>query len=455
MINPTKSLYIGILVAAAALISTPAHPQVARSKSPYPAQSAPSPKLLESSSLPTDFRLEAGGSNRNGDLQKRRDFLVPQNRAKKFQTAYEAFPYRAVHGAGDVYQLRRSAARSFSPRYSWEGKEYGIDEHLTRTHTSAILILKGNDIIYEKYLQGSGPRTQFFSFSAAKSITSTLVGLAIQDGYIKDLNDPLATYAPFLSQGPYAKVTIKQALQMLSGIAFDEATYDFNNQKFPFSRAHTEAIVEQRYRFVEAANTLTRTTEPDKRWIYNTMNTALLGVVLENATGKRVAKYMEERLWKPAGMEGPALWYLDGPPDIGREQTGGNFSTTLRNYARYGRLFLTGKNHRGEQIIPKSWIEEATHTNAPPISFGNIMPGSPLGYGYGWWLHPDGLVMAQGVHGQILALMPKSDIVIMKVSHWPDIWSRDLEMESYAFFKSVEAALEKKGVAAAPQRHGK
>jgi len=405
--------------------------------------------------MPALALAQAGVSNDNGDLQKRRDFLLPADRIRKFQTAYEAFPLRSVGQADDVWQLRHSPRQDFSPRYTWQGNEYGIDEHLKRTYTSGISILKGNDIVYEKYLHGSHPRTQFFSFSAAKSITSTLVGLAVNDGYIKDINDPLTKYAPFLTQGPYSNVTIKQAVQMLSGIQFDEATYDFNNQKFPFSRLHNEAIIEQRYRFVEGANTLSKTTEPDKKWIYNTMNTALLGAVVENATRMRVARYMEERLWKPAGMDAPAHWYLDGPPEIGREQAGGNFSTTLRNWARFGRLFLTGKNHHGEQVIPKSWVEEAIRPDSPTLSFGNIMPDSPLAYGCGWWLHPNGLVMAQGVYGQILALLPKSDVVIMKASHWPDVWSRELETESYAFFKAVEAALENKEGAPAPERHGK
>jgi len=275
----------------------------------------------------------------------------------------------------------------------------------------------------------------------AKSITSTLVGMAIEDGHIDSVQDPLSRYLPALKCGVYEGVTIRDALQMMAGVLFDQPTYDQKDDSIPFTRVHRESVIEWRYRFVDAANSLPRAGAIGEKWVYSTMNTALLGSLVETAVGERLATYMSRRLWKPAGMEYDAEWYLDGPPEIGREQAGGNFAATLRDWGRFGLLALHQGRANGNQLISSEWFQAATKPDRPPIEYGSIIPGSRLGFGYSWWLLKDVGFMAQGVHGQLLLVDPTTNVVIVKFSTWDTPWDGDLELECYAFFEGVVRSL--------------
>ena len=171
------------------------------------------------------------------DMQEDRlTYFEPENRATKFQTTDQIFPSRIVRAGTDVWKLESaSLPNDVQFSYEWDGEVYDVDEFNDRTNTSALLILKNGKIVTEIYRNGSTPETRFISFSTAKSVTSTLVGMALEDGYIDDVGDLLTRYLPSLVGSAYEGVTIKDALQMVSGVEWDESTYEWSDLTKPLN----------------------------------------------------------------------------------------------------------------------------------------------------------------------------------------------------------------------------
>jgi len=360
-----------------------------------------------------------------------------------FQSGSKTRSIRLIENGQEVWQLPKfEFQKPFRPTYVWKGRTNGMETFNQNSHSIGLLILKNGQIVDEQYLAGATRETWFASFSVGKSFTSTLVGLAIQDGFIASVDDLLIKYVSGLIGSAYQDVSIKDALQMMTGIAFEKPDYNFADTTDPFSRAIKESMVEHRYRFVEAAMALPKECPPGTRFIYNTMDSAILGWLVENATRSRIAHYMEERLWKPAGMESKAAWMIDEPPAIGREMAGGDILATLRDYGRFGLLWLNKGKANDRQILSPEWIAAATRPDREGVQYGNLDEGYPLGYGYQWWLLKNGHFAASGLYGQMIYVAPEAGVVIVKLSQWPQGWDTDLEMESYAFFEAVIAALE-------------
>lgn len=372
--------------------------------------------------------------------EARRTFFDAEGREKKFQRTDKIFPHRVATAGTRVWNLEK-AARKFDIRYEWQGESYGIDEFNERTKSNALLILKGEQIVTEIYRNGSGPDTRFISFSTAKSVTSTLIGMALEDGYLDDINDPLTKYLPSLRNSAYEGVTIRDALQMASGVEWDEYSYDWDDLTKPLNRHWRRAYVEQRYRFVEAANEPPRAVPPGEKYNYNTLETSILGWLIETVTKERLTRYFERRLWQPAGMAADATWILDGPEDIGREMSAGGLSAILRDYGRFGLMMAQGGRANGRLLVSSDWVKAATTPDREAVQYGNLYEDYPLGYGYQWWLFDNGRFEAQGIYGQLIYVAPEENVVIVKLSNWPDPWVDELEFESYAFFDAVIEAL--------------
>jgi len=373
---------------------------------------------------------------------ERRAFFDPQDRAAKFQVAGRIFPAVKVRAADTAWPLDTSPrAASFAPRYAFEGATYDIEQFNERTKSNALLILKDGKIVYETYRNGSSPSTKFISFSMGKSFTSTMVGMALEDGLIGSIDEPLTKYLPALTASAYDGVTIRDALQMVSGVEWDESAYDWTDNSKPLVRLWNEAYVEQRYRFVEGANTLARAYPPGEVFNYNTLESSLLGWLVEHVAKTRFATYFEERLWQAAGMEFDAAWLLDGPPDIGREMTGGGLTAALRDFGRFGLMMANGGQANGRQLLSAEWVRAASTAEREAVRYGRLYDGYPLGYGYQWWLFDNGRFEAQGVYGQLIYIAPRESVVIVKLSYWPEAWVEDMEFESYAFFAAVIDAL--------------
>ncbi len=384
----------------------------------------------------------ATSADNTSNEEGRRSYFEPEDRATKFQTTDQIFPSRIARAGTDVWQLGKAKLPDdFEITYEWEGKEYSVDDFNERNNTNALLILKDGEIVTEIYRNGSKPDTRLISFSMGKSFTSTLVGMALEDGYIDAVGDPLTKYLPSLIGSAYEGVTIKDALQMVSGVEWDEATYEWDDLTKPLNKHWRAALVEQRYRFIEAANELPRAAAPGEMYNYNTLESSILGWLVETVTKRRMTRYFEQRLWQPAGMEFDAAWILDGPDDIGREMSGGGLTAALRDYGRFGLMMSRAGKANGKQLVSPGWVKAATTADREPVQYGNLYEGYALGYGYQWWLFENGRFEAQGIYGQLMYVAPAQDVVIVLLSDWPEPWVDELEYRSYVFFDAVIEAL--------------
>ncbi len=343
----------------------------------------------------------------------RRHMLDADVNALTFHSMDQIFDTRRVENEGPVWSLP-SAPHAMSFTYTHAGQTHQAEEVLERTFTNALIILKHGKIVTEMYRNKTDASTHFVSFSMAKSITSTLIGLAVADGHIHSIEDPIVRYVPELKGSAYDGVTIRQALMMRSGADYDER-YDFDHPGLA-SAAFEESLVRNRVRFASFAEVLTRAYAPGVRFNYSTVETCVLGWVLERATGESISSYMTRKLWKPAGMESYGFWILDGTPDVGREFNGAGFNAVARDYARFGLLMLHNGKAQSRQVVPEAWVKDAT----APRATEPVEPGSPFGYRYQWWTLPGtDAYLALGLQGQFIYVDPATDTVVVKLSYFP------------------------------------
>lgn len=365
--------------------------------------------------------------------QLRRHMLDTEVNSLTFRNMDELFDTMPVARGGAVTELP-VALRPLAASYEFDGATRPVEEGLARTYTNALLVIRGGRIVAERYFNRTGPETRFISWSMAKSITSLLIGIAVADGAIRSIDDPITAYVPELAGTGYDGVTIRQALQMRSGVGWDER-YDFENAESPATRIFEGALVTGRQRYADAALAVARQHAPGDVFNYSTVETAVLGWVLERAIGRDVAGYMSERLWQPIGAEADGFWIADGPPGVGREFTGGGFNARLRDYGRLGLMVLNRGRVGDRQIVPRDWIAESTRSYAGQ----GQTPEGPIDYGYQWWtLKGTNAFYAHGLQGQFIFIDPDSDTVIVKLSHNPP-GSADITLETGALLRAIAA----------------
>lgn len=360
--------------------------------------------------------------------QLRRDMNDADINALTFHNMDEIFTTRSVPRSGPVWSLPR-ADRAPDFRYALQGSSYGIEQFLDRTFTNALLILKDGQIVTEIYRNNTSEHTRFIGWSMTKSITSLLIGIALQEGRIKSLDEPVTRYIPELKGGGYDGATIRQVLQMRSGVDYEER-YDFANPGIAASN-HENALVKNVVRFADAGIKVKRKQPPGQGWEYKTLDTAILGWLLERVSGgSTVAAYTAQRLWEPLGAEADGFYILDGEPGVGREFSGAGFNATLRDFGRIGQLMLNeGKGPGGRQIVPAEWIRESTRPTGGP---------GP-GYGYQWWtVANSSAYQAVGLQGQFIYVDPATRTVVVKLSYFPPDDTRS-SAEAAAFFAAASA----------------
>ncbi len=356
--------------------------------------------------------------------QLRRTMLEPEVNTLTFHNMDEIFTIRTVPRSGSVWSLPRSD-RSLDFKYSYQGHEYTPEQFLDRTYTNALLIIKEGQIVAEIYRNNTKESTRFIGWSMTKSIVGLLVGCALQDGFIKSLDEPISKYLPELQKGGYEGVTIKQVLQMRSGVDYEER-YDFANAGIA-ARNHEQALVTNVVRFADAARTIKRAHRPGEVFQYKTIDTAVLGWLLERVSGGTLAAYAARRLWEPLGAEQDGFFIMDGEPGVGREFSGAGFNATLRDFARIGLMMLGDGKGNGRQIIPADWV----HDSSRPAG------GPGQGYGYQWWIAPDSKsYQAIGLQGQYIYVNPSTRTVIVKLSYFPSDIDTAHE-ETQAFFSAA------------------
>ena len=342
-----------------------------------------------------------------------------------FHAMDQIFTTRKVGRAGSVWELP-SATHPMDFTYDFEGKSIPAADFLERSYTNALLILKNGRIVTEIYRNNTGPDTHFMSWSMAKSITSMLVGQALSEHRIKSLDDPIVAYLPELKEGAYRDVTIRQILEMRSGVDYEER-YDFDNPGIAATN-HINSLVHNVTRFADVARTLKQKHKPGAVFEYKTIDTAVLGWLVERVSGMTASAYLASRIWEPLGAQSDGFFIMDGPPGVGREFTGAGYNATLRDYARLGQMVLNGGEANGHRILPADWIALST---APAV------PSDPAPYGYQWWTVPNSHAFsAIGLQGQFIFIDPDSKTVVVKLSYFPPGDNKPYE-EAQAFFAAT------------------
>ena len=310
-----------------------------------------------------------------------------------------------------------------------------VDAYMKDQRTAALIILQDGKIRLEKYGLdfGPGPGRRWTSFSVAKSFTSTLVGAAIKDGYIKSVEDKVSAYIPDLKGSVYDDVTIRQLLTMTSGVQWNEDYGDPKSDVALFNAHKAEPGFDVTVSYMRK---LKRGAPPGSKWVYNTGETNLIGVLVSSATKKNLADYLAEKVWRSFGMEQDASWLL-GP--TGHEISGCCMQASTRDFARFGLFMLGGGMADGKSVLPDTWITEATLKHADTNEPGGY------GYGYQWWTLDEGAYTAQGIFGQGIFIDPKRKLVIASNSNWPqalDRYGGDQGKKRLAFYRQVRQAID-------------
>ena len=350
-----------------------------------------------------------------------------------FRSMDRLFTTRTVAHAGTPWRLPRADA-PLNVSYTFGGKRHTAQDFLDRTYTNALLVMKDGKIVSEIYRNNSDENSRFIGWSMTKSVTSLLVGCALADGRIKSLDDDITAYLPELKGGGYDGATIRQILQMRSGVDYEER-YDFANPGIA-ARNHVDALVKNVARFADAARTVKRLHAPGSVFQYKTLDTAVLGWLIERVSGTTVAGYTAQKLWEPLGAEQDGFYIMDGQPGTGREFSGAGFNATLRDYGRIGQMMLDGGRANGRQVVPADWVHTSTAPSAPA---DDKMPGIPTGYAMQWWLLDNsGAYSAVGLQGQYIYVDPRSRTVVVKISYFPP-GDEKPTAETGAFLKAVSA----------------
>ena len=334
-------------------------------------------------------------------------FWTPAEQAFGYKNIEKIFP---VHVAkrGKTVSVLPHAGTPFDVSYQEDGKKLDTAAFMKANRTSGLIVISHGKVLLERYGLGRTEKDRWTSFSVGKSVTSTLVGAAIKDGFIKSIDAPVTDYLPELKGTAYDGVAIADLITMRSGVKWNE---DYSDPKSDVNRfGLTTKPINGQDPVVAYMAKLPRAHKPGTTFHYDTGETELVGILVSRAVKKPLAQYLSEKIWSKIGTERDAVWMLDG---AGYEHGGCCISMTLRDYARFGLFFLHGGVANGEQVLPKDWVKEAS------TSHTLVDPKHPEeGYGYFWWIHPHGTYSAEGIFGQQVFLDPKDDLVIVFNSAW-------------------------------------
>lgn len=348
---------------------------------------------------------------------------------KEFGFAHfdEVFKTHEVPKGRKVHKLPQGTAIA---AFSKGGqKEKKLDSFITEQKVAGILILQDGKIRLERYALGFSDAERWTSQSVAKSVTSTLLGAAIKDGYIKSIDEYVTKYLPDLKGSGYDKVTIRHLLTMTTGVKWTEIYTDPNADIVKFYTQPVDSGVDETVSYMRH---LPSEAEPGKKWVYKTGETHLLGALVSAATGKTLSEYLSLKIWAPYGMESKATW------NIGRtnqEFAGCCLQMKLRDFGRFGQFILDGARINGKSIVPDDWLPLATHTQV------KLWPG--WGYGFQWWTLDDGTFRALGIHGQMIHIDPVRHLLVVLNSAWPEAENFKRQIAVDNFLKSVNNEIDK------------
>lgn len=349
-----------------------------------------------------------------------------------FPRIHEYFPVTTLTPSTQPYELPMGESIEIPESYVYQGKTRSSADFLKLTDTGALLVLVDGEIRSESYWLSGAQDATWLSMSVAKSFISALIGIALAEGHIESVEQPITDYVPELDVSAYDGVRIKDVLQMSSGAAWNEDYADPNSDVMRMGTIM--GVGGSLDEFVMLVNP---DREPGTFNQYNSADTQALGMLLTRATGRPITDYMQEKLWQPLGMNNVGYWMVDSE---NMEMAFGGLNATARDYAKLGELFRNKGNWFGEQLVDAAWVEASVTPDAP-----HLMPGEnpasdyPMGYGYQWWLMDgdQGEYSAIGVYNQFIYVNPAKNIVIVKLSAYSDYATIEGE-EGYREFETIE-----------------
>ena len=347
-------------------------------------------------------------------------FVSQDDRDVAFRNIDQMLPTRAVLSGEYVYPMP-NALEAVNLDYEVDGSTFSFANFLKDRQLRGLLVWKDGHVVFEHYHPEHNAETRWVSFSVSKSVTSMLIGAAIQDGFIKSVDEPVVNYVSRFKGTGYEGASIKDVLQMASGLAWDET---YSDPESDVSKAGSAIGVE----LVNYLAGKERVAEPGETFNYNTGETNLVGEILRSAIGNNAATYLTHKIWTPFGMGGDAHWLLGSQ---GGGETGGCcISATLRDYARIGIFALNnGQLADGTQVLPESWMADST---SPSKGYE--------GYGYLWWIGADDKFSARGIYGQNIHINPNSRVIVVTHSNA----EAAVQTQYHEHLDAVIAALDKK-----------
>jgi CubicO group peptidase (beta-lactamase class C family) len=337
----------------------------------------------------------------------------------------QRFPARTIHNVPPVSHFDKLPAdnpyASQIEAVGGDSSNGSLERYLQASGTTAFLVVHDDKLLYERYFNGYDQRSVNTSFSMAKSFASSLVGIAIDEGHIKSVEEPITNYLPELLKKDkrFKSITIRNLLTMSSGIKYEEGA------TLPWSEQADDTKTYYSTDLRELALNSQIEGKAGQYFEYNNYNPLLVGIILERATGMHVARYLQQKLWKPMGMEANGSWSLDSKKD-GFEKMESGVNARARDFARFGMLFAKEGNWRGKQLISRGWVEESTRPDT------SMDPSQD--YQYFWWVNtPNGKnhFSAQGNYGQYIYVAPEKDLVIVRLGkeegekgygYWTDLF---------------------------------
>ncbi len=319
-------------------------------------------------------------------------FWTPEQQVAGYRNSDRIFWTRTIKAGDSVYPLPYAKVDLGDVEIELDDATMTVDEYFTKQSVAGLLIIKDGKILYERYGLGNTEDSKWISYSVAKSVVSMLIGAAIQDGYIKSVDEKVTDYLPRLKGSSYDQSSIANLLQMASGVQWNE---DYADPESDVATASWETI--DLYEFLRNKS---RHAKPGEKFNYNTAETNLAGTLLRSAIGNNLSTYLSEKIWQPFGMESDGSWNLTEPG--GGEFGGCCINATLRDYGRIGLFALAdGRITDGSEVLPPGWMKESTK---PSKGY--------KGYGYLWWLIEKDVFNAIGIFGQGIYINRNENVVI-------------------------------------------
>lgn len=372
-------------------------------------------------------------------------YWPPQFQASGYRIVDQLFASRTIRRGNTVRELPRGAEIDAGFSYESDGVRRDIDAFMDHNVVAGLLVIKDGRIVCERYGLGLRESDRWSTMSTVKSMSAMLLGAAVQDGAIANIDDPVERYVPPMRGCGYEGVSIRHLLTMSSGVNWSEdyadPASDVNQYSASLARREAGGVI-------RILQKLKRDHAPGSRWQYNTGNSFLLGCVLRNAVGRPLADYMSERIWQPAGMEFDAFYTVDC--EGGQEIAGSRAGMALRDFGRFAQFVLDDGIIDGRRVLPPGWVD-AAFTPAyrfagADLDWGPIRSLRFTGYGYSWWLGDDGSATATGFAGQRIFIDRSRRFVMVTLSAFPQaphvpLPQPDREREVVRLTDALQAAL--------------